>query len=160
MKLDSGDASSKRCIGGRGGGVIDEKKKGDRFQPHPRGMFATLADEKRSPCPHRIYIEIELLILAGATDCFDPTCQFYGFNELQTPKCIASISFELMRSRRRWHVAKTISKAAHQRYIYKYGVINMRTNVRILFCDIYLMIESLIFVKQILIISYVYNYLL
>lgn len=86
------------------------KKKGDRFQPHPRGMFATPADEKRSPCPHRIYIEIELLILAGATDCFDPTCQFYGFNELQTPKCIASISFGLERRRRRcWHAAKTIS---------------------------------------------------
>lgn len=86
------------------------KKKGDRFQPHPRGMFATPADEKRSPCPHRIYIEIELLILAGATDCFDPTCQFYGFNELQTPKCIASISFGLeRRSRRCWHAAKTIS---------------------------------------------------
>lgn len=62
------------------------KKKGDRFQPHPRGMFATPADEKRSPCPRRIYIEIELLILAGATDCADPTCQFYGFNELPTPK--------------------------------------------------------------------------
>lgn len=56
-------------------------------------MFATPADEKRSPCLHRIYIEIELLIFAGATDCADPTCQFYGFNELQTPKCIVAISF-------------------------------------------------------------------
>lgn len=75
------------------------KKKGDRFQPHPRGMFATPADEKRSPCLHRIYIEIELLIFAGATDCADPTCQFYDFNELQTPKCIAAISFGLEWSR-------------------------------------------------------------
>lgn len=107
----------------RGGeGVIDEKKKGDRFQPHPRSMFATPADEKRSPCLHRIYIEIELLIFAGATDCADPTCQFYGFNELQTPKCIAVISFGLEWSRCCWHPTKTISKAAYQRYSYKYDV--------------------------------------
>lgn len=84
-----------RAVKGRGRGWSMKKKKGDRFQPHPRGMFATPADEKRSPCLHRIYIEIELLIFAGATDCADPTCQFYGFNELQTPKCIAAISFGL-----------------------------------------------------------------
>lgn len=116
-----------------------KKKKGDRFQPHPRGMFATPADEKRSPCLHRIYIEIELLILAGATDCADPTCQFYGFNELQTPKCIAAISFGLEWSRCCWHATKTISKAAHQRYIYKYDV---------KMCENFIMRRILFFMKK------------
>jgi len=59
---------------------MKKRKKGDRFQPHPRGcMFATPADEKRSPCPHRIYIVIELLILAGATDCPVPHVSILRF---------------------------------------------------------------------------------
>lgn len=74
LKLDSTDASGKRCIGREewsmkkkeGGGGGREGKRGDRFQPHPWTVFATPADEKRSPLPHhRIYIEIELLIFAG-----------------------------------------------------------------------------------------------